>query len=408
MRLFLHNLGRAFRHRNYRLFFSGQAISLIGTWLQQVAQAWLVYRLTESGALLGLLAVTQHLPALFLGPFAGVAADRYDRRRLIMAAQAVALLTALALGCLTLTGNVTPAAILLLSLVLGFANAVDMPTRQSFIVELVGREGLANAIALNSAMFNGARLLGPAVAGALIPLLGEGWCFMLNALSYIPVLIGLAAIRISSAAGKTHGKSVNLALREGLHYVRRTPAIALALFLLAVSSFAGMPYLVVLPIFAARVLQGGPDTLGLLMAASGAGAFIGAVLLAGRRGAAGLPRLAIAGGLLFGSSLVVLACTTSELLAVPALLLTGVGFMVQHAATNSLVQTIVTGRLRGRVMSIYIMVFAGMLPLGGFLAGWLCDHYGVALVLAGAGTLVFAGSLLGARPLLRHTAGRPD
>ncbi|HNW93376.1 MAG TPA: MFS transporter, partial [bacterium] len=341
-----------------------------------------------------------------LGPVAGFIADRFDRRRLVMLTQFVSAAIATLLAALTLTGHIAAPHILLLALLLGCTNAVDMPVRQSFVVELVGRRDLGTAIPLNSAMFNGARLLGPAVAGALIPLVGEGWCFMLNALSYVPVLIGLAHIRILTPAPKTQGKSFMLATREGVHYVRRSPAIAILLTTLVIASFAGMPYLVVLPVYADRVLHGGPDTLGLLMAASGAGAFFGALALAGRHGFRGLPQLTLAGGVLFGAALFLLAWLPAAALAIPVLMIAGIGFMVQHASCNSLVQVMVRSRLRGRVMSLYIMVFAGAQPLGSMLAGWCCDHLGVQPVLAGAGLIVFTGTLLCARPLLRYTAAR--
>lgn len=393
---------RALRHRDYRLFYGGQAVSLVGTWMQQVAQSWLVYRLTGSASMLGVLAVTQNGPLLVAGPVAGVFADRHDKRRILVGTQILAALLALALGAITVAGVVRPWHIVILALLLGFVNAIDMPTRQAFIVEMVGLPDLTNAIALNSALVNGTRLIGPALAGLAIGVIGEGWCFILNGLSYVPVVFAFL-VMTSAALPRRHGsRSVAGELREGLAYIRQTRSVAILLGLLGISSLAGIPYMVILPAFTARILHGDAKLLGLLMAAAGAGALLGALILAARRSTVGLEKMAVLGGGLFGLGLAALALAHTPLAAGLMIFIVGIGFMLQMAASNSLMQMVVPNHLRGRVMSIYMALFLGGMPIGGLVAGWLADRIGEPPVLALGGGLVLLASVALGRQLLRH------
>ncbi len=400
------HLLRALRHRNFRLFIGGQAVSLTGLWLQWTALSWLVFRLTESAAWVGLVTLAIQGPGLVLSPFAGVLADRHEKRRMLVVTQSSAMAPALALGLLTLSGQVLPWHILLCALVAGVARAFEIPTRQAFLPELVGLDDLANAIALNSAVFNGARLIGPAVAGLLIPWVGEGWCFLANALAYLAVVLALIAMRLAAHEPDVAGRTSVLAeLRDGILYVVGEPTLLALLGCLLVTSIFGMPYGVLLPSFAERQLGGGPDTFGYLQAAVGSGALVGALLLAARRLVSGLERWVVGAGFGFGVLLVVFAQSRTLVMALPALVLLGFCFMVQLATTNTLLQTIAPEGLRGRVMAIHTTVFLGFFPIAGIAAGAVADRFGERLVLVAGGTLVAGGALFFGRYILRFGPG---
>lgn len=364
-------MARALRHRNFQLFFSGQLISLIGTWMDNIAEGWLVYRLTHSALLLGVATFAGQIPVFLLAPLGGMIADRWDRRKVVIGTQSASMVIAATLAGLTLAGKITVWEVIVLAACMGSVNAVDIPTRQAFLVQMVGREDLMNAIALNSSMFNAARVVGPSIAGLLVAWKGEGWCFFANAVSYIAVIAGLIAMRIERTVREVHVGSPLDHIAEGFRFVRNTAPIRAILLLIALVSLVAAPYTVLMPIFAARVLHGNARTLGVLMGATGVGAVIGALVLAARSGIRGLGRwVAIAcGG--FGGFLILFSF--SHWYALSVVLLVPVGFcvMVQMASSNTLIQSMVPDRLRGRVMSIYSMMFMGMMPLGALLAGWL-------------------------------------
>lgn len=391
---------RAFRHRNYRLFFTGQVISMSGTWMQSVAQSWLVYRLTGGSALmLGVVAFATHLPVLLLGPLGGVAADRFDLRRIIMAAQTAAMLLAFVLAALTLTGHIRVWHLPILAVLLGVVNAFDVPARQSFMVELVGKEDLINAIALNSSLFNAARVVGPALAGVVVAAVGEGWCFFINGLSFVAVLTGLLLMRVEARPRDAELESTRQRIAEGFRYVWQTRSIRTLLALLAMVSLLGMPYAVLMPIMAGEVLHGGPRAFGILMGAAGIGALLGALTLAARRGVRGLERwISIS---ITGFSICLMLFAASRLFWLSAALLVPAGFFLigQMASSNTLVQTIVPDHLRGRVMSVYSMMFIGMAPFGALLAGTIAHALGAPWTIALGGTACFAGGLFFRRHL---------
>lgn len=399
----------ALSHRNFRLFLGGQIISLAGTWMQQVALGWLVYRLTRSSFLLGLVGSAGQLPGLVLTPLAGVWADRWNRRCMVIGTQALAMTQALMLAALVLGHVVVFWHILALSLFLGLVNAVDIPGRQAFLVQMVeGRESLANAIALNSSVFNVARLVGPMVAGLLIGLVGEGMVFLLNGLSYVAVIGALLAMRIAEeppAEGSVEPVLRNL--RRGVAYAFGFAPIRAILFLLALVGVAGAPYAVLLPVFATDVLKGGAHTLGFLTSATGLGALAGALYLARRTTVRGLGRMIVAAVTLFGLGLVAFAFSRDERLSVAVLLLAGFGVMVHMAASNTILQTIVDEDKRGRVMSLYALAWMGTLPLGSLLGGALAARIGAprTVLLGGlaclAGAAAFARSLPSVREQIR-------
>lgn len=391
---------RALRSRNYRLFFFGQQISLVGTWLAQVAMSWLVYRLTGSKLLLGVVAFASQIPGFILGPLAGVLVDRWNLRRTLVATQTLFMLQAFTLAVLTLTGVVNVAQVLALSVFLGLVNAVDVPARQAFVVQMLERrEDLSNAIALNSSMVNAARLLGPTMAGVLIALVGEGVCFLLNAMSYLAVIAALLAMRIRQAT-KPPAKHVLHELREGFAYVRGSMSIQSILLLMALVSLVGVPYMVLMPVFAQDVLGGGPDTLGFLTAASGGGALAGGLFLASRRSVLGLGRWLVAASAIFGSALIIFSSSRHLPLSLAVLPLAGFSWIVQMASSNTLLQTIVEDSKRGRVMAFFGMAFQGMMPMGSLLAGTLAEtSLGAPGTVALGGLCCILGSLLFARRL---------
>jgi MFS family permease len=386
---------RALGHRNYRLFFSGQSVSLIGTWMTRIATSWLVYRLTGSALLLGVVGFAGQLPSFLLAPFAGVLVDRWNRHRLLVVTQVLAMLQSLALAILALTGLIRIWHVVLLSILQGVINAFDMPARQAFVVEMVEkREDLANAIALNSSMVNAARLLGPSIGGLIIAAVGEGWCFMLDGVSYLAVIASLLAMRVTPRPVK-QGKQANIReqFREGWRYVYGFPPIRKVLMLLALVSLIGMPYTVLMPVFANEILHGGPNTLGLLMAASGVGALTGAMFLAARKSVLGLGKYIPLMTGAFGAGLIAFSLSRALWLSLLLMVLTGLGFMVQMAVSNTLIQTIVEEDKRGRVMSFYTMAFMGTAPFGSLLAGTAAERIGApyTLLLGGVGCL--AGAL---------------
>jgi MFS family permease len=399
---------RALRSRNYRLFFSGQGVSLIGTWMQSVALGWLVYRLTGSAKALGAVAFAGQIPMLLLSPFAGVLADRWDLRRTLVATQSLMALQAALLTVLTLSAVITQWQIIALSVMAGMLNALDMPARQAFVVQMVERpEDLSNAIALNSFLFNGARLVGPSLAGLVVAALGEGPCFLLNAVSFAAVIVALLAMRVAPRARPHRDATLLHGLAEGFAYVLRFRPILTVLGLLSLVSLTGMSYATVMPVFAKEVLGGGPRTYGFLLGATGVGAVLGVLYLAARPSVLGLGRIIALGAGAFGVGLIALAAVRVLWLALPLLLFMGLGMMLQIASSNTIIQTIVDEDKRGRVMSIYGMSFIGMAPFGSLLIGNLADALGVplTLVLGGGccilGALAFAWQLPTMRRLVR-------
>ena len=394
---------RALRHRNYRLFFGGQGISLIGTWMTRVATGWLVYRLTGSAFLLGLVSFAGQIPILFLGPFAGVWVDRLNRHRVLLVTQTLSMLQSFALAALALAKIITVNEVILLNLFQGAVNAFDMPARQAFVIEMVeDTEDLGNAIALNSSLVNAARLIGPSVAGLVIALVGEGYCFLIDGISYLAVIASLLAM-IVTVRQHAHG-SVLSELREGWSYIRGFRPIWWILLLLALISLVGMPYTTLMPIFAGRILHGGAHTLGFLMAAAGVGALIGAVKLAARRSVLGLGRVIPMTAAGFGASLIAFSFSRHQWLSMLLLVVTGFCFMQQMASSNTILQTIVEDKKRGRVMSFYSMAFQGVAPFGSLMAGAAASRIGAPLTLMIGGAICVAGAALFASqlPVLRR------
>ncbi len=397
---------RALAHRNYRLFFFGQLVSLVGTWMQSVAQSWLVYRLTGSATLLGLVGFATQAPTFFFASAGGVVADRWPRRRILVVTQVTSAAVAALLAALTLSGVVTVPLVVVCAILLGIVNGFDIPARQAFVIELVGREDLISAIALNSSAFNAARVLGPAVAGILVAAVGEGWCFLANAVSFLAVIVGLLRMRLAAAPPAPQQTSPLRSLAEGFRFAAGSRPVRAILLLLGLVSFTGMPYVVLMPIFADRILHGGASGLGLLMGASGVGALAGALLLASRDGVSGLGRWVAfaAGG--FGLSLLAFAASRTFWLSAAVLVAVGFFLMSQMAASNTLVQTMVPDAFRGRVMALYAMMFMGMAPFGALAAGALADRIGARWVVAAGGLLSLVGGLFFARrlPALRAAA----
>lgn len=397
---------RAFKHRNYRLFFGGQLISLTGTWMQSLAQAWLVYRLTGSAVLLGFVAFSGQFPVFLFATIGGAFADRHRRHRILVATQTASMLLAFVLAALTLTHRVQVWHVFMLASLLGVVNAFDIPTRQAFVTEMVGREDLINAIALNSSMFNGARIVGPAVAGILVATVGEGWCFFANAVSYMAVIAGLLMMKITARERIPLPGSTLASIIEGFSYVGRTGPVRSLLSLIGLISLLGMPYVVLMPIFADQILHGGARGLGLLMGASGVGALIGALSLAARSGARGLGRLVAFAAAGFGISLILFSFSRSFWLSAALLLPVGFFMIVEMASTNTLIQTLVPDNLRGRAMAVYGMMFMGMAPFGALLAGAVAHRLGAPItVTLGGAVCIVASIVFGLRlPAFRREA----
>lgn len=397
---------RALQSRNYRLFASGQLASLIGTWMQTVAESWLVYRLTGSPLLLGFTGFASQVPVFLLAPLGGVVADRYDRRRILIATQASAMVLALLLATLTLAGTIQVWQVFAIASLLGVANAFDIPARQAFVVSLVRRDALPNAIALNSSMFNGARLLGPAVAGAVVAAVGEGWCFLINGVSYIAVISALAMIRAPRQKAASTTVSAWASVVEGFEFAWKTPPVRALLLLLGLVSLMGMPYAVLMPIVADRVLGAGASGYGLLMSAAGLGALGGAASLAVKRTVRGLGLWIAVASCGFGTCLVLFSLSRSLWLSAALLAPAGFFMMIEMASSNTLIQAMVPDRLRGRVMSVYSMMFMGMAPLGALMAGSLAEPIGAPATIAFGGGVCIVGGLVFARklPALRAPA----
>ena len=389
---------RAFRHRNFQLFFGGQLISLIGTWMQTVAQAWLVYSMTKSALLLGSVGFASQIPVFLIAPFGGITADRVNRQRLVIATQTAAMILAGILAGLTLSGRVQVWHIFVLASLLGVVNAFDIPGRQSFIVDMVGKEDLMNAIALNSSMFNGARIIGPAISGILVAKIGEGWCFAANSISYIAVIAGLSLMRVHCAPRASKHSPMEDII-EGFRWANHTKVIRALLLLLGLVSLVGMPYVVLMPVFADKILHGGARGLGILMGATGVGALFGALTLAAKAGIKGLGRwVAFACGS-FGISLFCFSFSTHFWLSVAFLLPAGYSMMLQMACSNTLIQTMVPDQLRGRVMSVYSMMFMGMAPFGAFFGGALAHRIGAPITVAMGGVACVLGAICFGRAL---------
>ena len=388
------SIGRALRHRNYRLFVLGQGTSLIGTWITRVATSWLVYRLTGSALMLGAVGFAGQIPTFLLAPFAGVVVDRTNRHRVLVVTQALAMLQSALLAVFALTHLITVWHVLVLSVFQALINAFDTPARQAFVVEMVAREDLANAIALNSSMVNVARLLGPSIAGVLIALVGEGWCFALDAVSYLAVIASLLMMRLEPRAIEKSNARFVADLGAGFRYVAGFAPIRAILLLLAVVSFSGMPYAVLMPVFAREIMKGGPHTLGILMGATGIGAIFGVLWLAQRSQIRGLGRVIVIAGTAFGGGLIAFSYARSMLLAVPLLAIAGAGMMVQMAASNTLLQTISDEKMRGRVMSFYTMAFFGMVPFGSLAAGAIAQRWSAPLAVRLGGVITIFAVLI--------------
>jgi len=386
---------RALRSRNYRLFFIGQGISLIGTWMQQVAMSWLVYSLTNSAFLLGLVSFSGLICNFIGAPFAGVLIDRLNRHCILMVTQTLAMVQALVLAVVVLTGQAAVWNLVILAVALGTINAFDMPTRQSFVVEMVDdREDLSNAIALNSSLFNGARLIGPAVAGLLVAAIGEGLCFLINGLSFIAVIACLIAMRMMPRPAAEGHPDFFKGMKEGLSYSFGFAPIRFIIILLTFSSLVGMPYAVLLPVFARDVLHGEASTLGYLTTGVGIGALAGAIYMASRKNVLGLGKVIIVAGLLFGLGLVLFSFTSVLWLSLPALALTGFGMVCMMASCNTFLQSIADDDKRGRVMSLYVMAFMGLSPFGSLLYGGLATAIGAPLTYLIGGILVIIGGVV--------------
>lgn len=398
-------LTRALASRNYRLFFSGQSVSLVGTWITRVATSWLVYRLTGSALLLGVVGFCGQIPTLVLAPFAGVLVDRWNRHRILVVTQALSMAQSAALAILTLAGIITVPQVLWLQIAQGIINAFDTPARQAFVTEMLeDRADLPNAIALNSSMVNGSRIIGPSIGGLLISAVGEGWCFAVDAVSYVAVIASLLAMRLAPRTLPPRGARMRDELVTGFRYVTDFAPIRSALVLLSLVSIMGMPYTVLMPAISANVLHGGPHTLGFLMTASGAGALVGALYLASRRSVLGLGRVMTLASLLFGVGLVAFSLSRSLWLSLLLLPIVGAGMMVTMASTNTIIQTVVSEELRGRVMAFYTMAFLGTAPIGSLIAGVAADRIGPqrTILLGGLSCIVAGAWFAGRLPRLRE------
>lgn len=396
---------RALRHRNFRLFFGGQTISLIGNWMTRIATAWLVYRLTGSALLLGTVGFMGQIPTFLLSPLAGVWVDRLNRRKVLVWTQALSMVQSLALAALTLSNRITIPWILGLAAMQGLINAFDMPGRQAFMVQMVeDRNDLGNAIAINSSMVNLARLVGPSLAGLVIAASSEGWCFLIDGISYIAVIASLLAMRIHVAPAKRKPTSTFTEIKEGWAYVSSFLPVRTILLLFCLVSLMGMPFVVLMPIFAVKVLHGGPNTLGFLMGAMGVGALISAISLAARKNVRGLIRMIAISAAVFGAGLIGFGLSHAYWLSMLMALVAGMGMMQGMAASNTIIQTLVPEDKRGRVMSYYIMAFVGMAPFGSLLAGGMASTIGApTTVIINGGVLMLGAAWFASRlPAVRE------
>lgn len=397
----------AFGHRNYRLFFSGQLISVTGTWMQSLAQAWLVLSITESPLQFSLVNVCQFAPVLFLAVTAGVVADRFPKRRVLVSTQSIACVLAATLALLVATDSVRLWHVYALALGLGIVNAFDMPTRQAFVVDMVGRDDLMNAIALNSSLFNAARIVGPAIAGLILATSGPAWCFGLNAVSYLAVIGGLLMMRLGPSVTAREGTGLQR-MKEGLAYVRSTPPVRMPVTLIACIAIFGINFNVWIPLLAKRELNVGADGFGILMSALGIGSLAGALFLAFSKGGP-RPRLILITALVLGATEIVLALAASipthVLAAFVILPIMGFAMSTTNAMANTIVQTASPAHMRGRVMSVYMTFFAGTAPIGAFLAGLIADRSGTPASMAAGGAVTVVAALCVA---VYFSAWRPD
>jgi MFS family permease len=391
---------RSLQYRNYRLFFSGQSISLIGTWMQRIAMPWLVYHMTGSAFLLGVVSFAGQIPSFLLSPLAGVLTDRLSRYRVLLVAQILSMIQAFILAWLSLTGIIQIWQIVVLSIILGCINAFDVPSRHSFVIDMLEKkEDLGNAIALNSLMFNGARLIGPSIAGLILASAGEGVCFLLNAISFIFVVASLLMMKLKNKEVKSHDSIILKDLREGLNYTFGFPPIRHLIFLLGIVSLMGMSYSVLMPVFAKEILHGGSHTYGFLMGAAGFGALLGALFLASRKTVLKLGRIVPGAALLFGTGLVILSLSSSYMLSLVLMVFIGLGMMMQSASSNTILQTITDDDKRGRVMSFYTMAVMGTAPFGSLLAGAMAKVIGTPWTMFGGGIATILGGLIFLRKL---------
>ncbi|MCE5321147.1 MAG: MFS transporter [Bacteroidales bacterium] len=390
----LKDIFSSLRSRNYRLYFFGQGFSLIGTWMQNIALSWLVYRLTGSVFLLGLIGFTTQIPTFILTPFTGVLTDRYNRHKIMVLAQVFFMLQAFAMAFLVLFNLIDVWHIIVLSLVFGVISAFDAPARQSLVIDLIDKpEDLGNAIALNSALFNGARLIGPAIAGLTIAAVGEGICFLLNALSFLAVIIALMQIKIPHKLAVTSSTPFGKSFREGLNYTFRTQSIRKLILLLAMMSLAAFPFIVLLPAYAKEVLGGGSETLGFLMSALGGGALVGALYMASRRSVKGLDKIISVNTVLLGASIVLTAFSHSIFLSLTSLAISGLTMILALSSINTLLQTTTEESKRGRVMSFYAMALMGTQPIGNLIAGSIASGTGIPVTLILGGTITVGAGI---------------
>ena len=405
----LKNIFRSLKYRNYRLFFGGQSVSLIGTWIQRIATPWLVYDLTKSVLLLGIVGFVGQIPTFLLSPIAGVLTDRWNRYNIMLTTQILSMIQAIILTWLVFSGNIQVWHIIILSGFLGCINAFDVPARQSFVIQMVEKkEDLSNAIALNSSMVNGARLLGPSVAGMLIAATGEGICFMLNAISYLFVIWSLMLMKITPIGNKNGKKSVLKELAEGITYTFGFAPIRYIILLLALVSLVGMPYTVLMPIFAKEIIHGGAHTFGFLMGASGMGALIGAFYLASRRNDSGLEKIIPLSASVFGIGLIMFSLSHFFVVSLILMVITGLGMMLQMASSNTLIQSIVDDSMRGRVMSFFTMAIMGTAPFGSLLAGSSAKLIGAPNTILIGGISCIFGALIFALKLPEITKACVD
>lgn len=395
----------AFQSRNYRLFFLGQGLSLVGTWITMVAMIWLVYHLTQSPVLLGLVGFASQFPNLVLVPFGGVLSDRWNHRQTLVVTQALSMVQSFALAILTLTGTIHISHIIALSLFQGIVNAVDAPTRQAFVPEIIERKDvLINAIALNSSLFNSARLIGPAIGGVLLAGVGAGYCFLIDGISYIAVIIALLAMQVKPKPVDASQSSLTIAtimqhLKEGFVYAFGFAPVRSILLMVGLVSFLGINFVVILPIYSHEILHGNANTLGLLMAASGVGSLIAAVHLSLRRGIQGLGRLVAIAPIIYGLGMIAFSLSRSIWLSALLLAIIGFGSLLQSASSNTIIQTLVRDEMRGRVMSIYIMSFLGMISFGNLFQGTLVSWLGAPTTVAVSGIICVVIAIFFARQL---------
>ncbi|MCX5686085.1 MAG: MFS transporter [Candidatus Omnitrophica bacterium] len=402
----MNNIFRALQYRNFRLFFIGQGVSVVGTWMQAIAMSWLVYRMTNSPFLLGLVGFLSQIPAFLFGPFAGVIVDRFNRHRILILTQILSMIQAFLLAALTLSGRIEVWHIILLGFLLGCINSLDIPARQTFVIEMVERkENLANAIALNSFLFNSARLIGPSIAGVIIALLGEGICFLVNGLSFLAVIAALTAMKVGPLKTEGEKRDILADIKEGFGYAYNFLPIRYILMLLGVISVMGMSYAVLMPVFAKDILGGGPGTFGTLMASGGVGAIAATIYLASRKSIVGLGDMIPVFATLFSIGIIVFSISRALWFSLVVLAATGFGMMAYMAASNIIIQTVVDDDKRGRVMGFYMMTFIGLAPFGSLLAGSLASRIGATNTLIAGGIICILASIAFAAkvPLLRKT-----